>query len=301
MPRNVDLNLIRPLQALLEEKSVTRAADRLGLSQSAMSTSLAKLRRHFGDELLVRNGNAYEPSPLARELLEPVYTALRAVDRVFDRESAFDPSTSAREFSVIMSDYSAAVLGPAVSRMVAEQSPASRLSIHMLNPLLAGTAAETMRIHDLMLIPHGFVHGLSHRDLHEDEWACIVSSDLDLPHGRLTAEDLIELPWVTVYSGPTAFTTAVQQLRMQGIEPHVEVITESYMLLGPIIAGTRRVALVQERLGRLLETTGLVRLLDCPFSADPLVETMWWHPMYDSDKAHLWLRGIFIQAGIDIT
>ena len=301
MPHNVDLNLIRPLQALLEEQSVTRASARLGLSQSAMSALLAKLRRHFGDELLVRNGNVYSPSPLARELLEPTYTALRAANRLFDRENAFDPATSAREFSVIMSDYSAAVLGPTMSRMIAEQSPKSQLSIHMLNPSLAQNAPDSMRVHDLMLIPHGFVHGLSHRDLYEDEWACIVSSDLDLPHGKLTAEDLVELPWVTVYSGPMAFTTAVQQLRMQGIEPHVEVVTESYMLLGPIIAGTRRVALVQQRLGRLLETTGLVRVLDCPFPTDPLVETMWWHSMYDSDKAHVWLREVFIQAGIEIT
>ena len=71
MVREVDLNLLRALDAILEEQSVTKAAARLGLSQPAMSASLAKLRRHFGDELLTRVGNTYEPTPLAKELLEP--------------------------------------------------------------------------------------------------------------------------------------------------------------------------------------------------------------------------------------
>src|ERR1700749_3208731 len=86
MVREVDLNLLRALDAILEEQSVTKAAARLGLSQPAMSASLAKLRRHFGDELLTRVGNTYEPTPLARELLEPTRTALRATDRVFVRD-----------------------------------------------------------------------------------------------------------------------------------------------------------------------------------------------------------------------
>src|SRR6478672_8463875 len=97
--REVDLNLLRALEAILEEQSVTKAAARLGLSQPAMSASLGKLRRHFGDELLTRVGNAYEPTPLAKELLEPTRTALRATDRVFVREGEFDPRTSARDFS----------------------------------------------------------------------------------------------------------------------------------------------------------------------------------------------------------
>jgi len=98
MTHNVDLNLLRALEAILDEQSVTKAAARLGLSQPAMSASLGKLRRHFGDELLTRVGNTYEPTPLARELLRPTSIALRAAGRVFFRDAEFDPATSTRTF-----------------------------------------------------------------------------------------------------------------------------------------------------------------------------------------------------------
>ena len=91
MANNVDLNLLRALDAILDEQSVTKAAARLGLSQPAMSASLGKLRRHFSDELLTRVGNTYEPTPLARELLAPTSTALRAASRVFFRDARVRP------------------------------------------------------------------------------------------------------------------------------------------------------------------------------------------------------------------
>lgn len=299
--RNVDLNLLESLQALLEEQSVTRAAARMGLSQPAMSASLGKLRRHFDDELFSRNGNTYEPTPLARELVEPTRAALRAAHRVFDREPEFDASTSARDFELVMSDYSTVVLGPTVTRIMREESPASRAFIHTLSPSLVDAAPESMRTYDLMVLPHGFLTQLRHRAVYEDDWACIVSADNTAVGDHLTVEDLAELPWVLTFHQRTAFTTAAQQLRMQGIEPRVEVVTENFLTLGALISGTRRVALVQKRLGLLLATTGAVRVLPCPFAADSLVESIWWHPMHDSDKAHAWLRDVFIRAGVEIT
>jgi DNA-binding transcriptional LysR family regulator len=301
MPRNVDMNLLAPLQALLEERSVTRAAARLGLSQPAMSASLGKLRRHFHDEILTRNGNVYELTPLANELLEPTEGALRAVQRVFSQEGHFDPATDEREFCVVMSDYVTAVLGPVVSRKLKEVSPRSRLTIQSLSPHVVDTAPDSVRNIDLLVMPHGFLNGLSHRDLYEDEWVCLVSADRGPEDDELSVEDLARRPWAVTFRQPTAFTTAVQQLRMQGIEPQAEVVTESYVSLGPLVAGTDRVALVQERLGELLAKTGTVRVIPCPFAADPLVEAMWWHPSYDDDHTHSWFRGLFVAAGIEIT
>jgi DNA-binding transcriptional LysR family regulator len=301
MVREVDLNLLRALDSILEEQSVTKAAARLGLSQPAMSASLAKLRRHFGDELLTRVGNSYEQTPLAKELLEPTRTALRATDRVFVREGEFDPTTSARDFSIVMSDYCTASLGPAITRRVRERSPRSKLYIYGLTPTLVDAAPESMRTHDLIVMPHGFLTDLKHRDIYEDDWACIVSDDNTKVGDQLTVEDLAEMPWVLTFNQRTAFTTAVQQLRMQGLEPHTEVVTENYLTLGALVSGTDRVALVQERLGHLLARAGGVRVLPVPFDADPLVETMWWHPMYEMDPAHRWLREIVVEAGIEIT
>lgn len=301
MVRDIDLNLLRALDAVLEEQSVTRAAVRLGLSQPAMSASLGKLRRHFGDELLTRVGNRYEATPLARELLEPTRTALRAVDRVFIRESDFDPASSERDFAIVMSDYSTAVLGPEIARRLHERSPRSRLYIYALTPEVVDGAPETMRTHDLIVMPHGFLTGLSHRDIYEDDWVCLVAADNEAVGDKLTVEDLAEMPWVLTYHQRTAFTTAVQQLRMEGLEPRVEIVVQNYLTVAPLLAGSDRIALVQDRLGKLLATTGHVRQVAAPFEAAPLVETMWWHPMYDNDPAHRWLREIVVEAGIEIT
>jgi DNA-binding transcriptional LysR family regulator len=300
MPRNVDLNLLPALHAILEEKSVTRGAARLGLSQPAMSASLGKLRRHFRDELLTRTGNVYELTPLAKELVEPTHTAMRAVGRLFAHAGEFDPATAERDFTIVMSDYATEVLGPAVARLIRESSPGSRLLIASISPEIVDNAPDSMRTRDLMVMPHGFLTGLSHRDLYEDEWVCIVSADADLPD-VLTMEDIASMPWAVTFHQRTAFTTAVQQLRMRGVDPRVDIVTESFLTLGPLVAGTDRIAVVQERLGRLLARDGKVRVVPPPFSPDPLVEAMWWHPSYDNDAAHQWLREQFITAGIEIT
>jgi DNA-binding transcriptional LysR family regulator len=301
MPRNVDLNLLPALAAILEEKSVTRGAARLGLSQPAMSASLGKLRRHFGDELLTRTGNVYELTPLAQQLLEPTHTAMRAVGRLFANAGEFDPGTAEIEFTVVMSDYATNVLGPTVSRLLRRGSPSSRLHITSIKPDLVDTAPDSMRTRDLIVMPHGFLSGLSHRDLYEDEWVCIVSADDEIASRQLTMDDVATRPWALTFNQRTAFTTAVQQLRMQGIEPKVEIVTEGYVTLGALVAGTDRIAVVQERLGRLLARNGEVRVVAPPFPVDPLVEAMWWHPSYDNDAAHQWLREQFIAAGIEIT
>jgi DNA-binding transcriptional LysR family regulator len=100
---NLDLNLLVSLDALLEQRSVTRAAEQMGLSQPALSASLARLRRHFGDELLSRVGNTYRLTPLAVQLRPRVRLALDGVERVFSAQPDFDPAESTREFSVLVS------------------------------------------------------------------------------------------------------------------------------------------------------------------------------------------------------
>src|SRR5829696_6453088 len=108
---NLDLNLLVPLDALLRERSVTRAAASLGLSQPSLSSSLARLRRHFQDELLTRVGNSYELTPVAVQLRKRTEAALVGVERAFATEPGFDPATSQREYRIVASDYPMAVLG----------------------------------------------------------------------------------------------------------------------------------------------------------------------------------------------
>src|SRR5689334_2449623 len=114
---NLDLNLLLTLDALLAERSVTRAAERLGVTQPAVSAALARLRRHFGDLLLNRIGNRYELTPLAVQIRGDTTLALATVRRVFEATPDFDPAVAEREFTLVLSDYAVAVMGEELSRI----------------------------------------------------------------------------------------------------------------------------------------------------------------------------------------
>ena len=292
---SLDLNLLVALDALLQQRSVTRAAAQMGLSQPALSASLARLRRHFDDELLTRVGNDYRLTPLAVQLRERTRVAMSGVERVFTAQPEFDPASSTREFSMLVSDYMVAVLGDAIARLLAREAPHSRLRFLTNTPDLVDRAAQMLLSVDLMVLPHGFVTDLSHRDLHRDDWVCVVSADNPAIGDQLTVDHLESLPWVVTYHGPTASTPAGRQMRMLGIEPHVQVVTENFLTVPALIAGTPRVALLQRRLADHIPTGAGVRTLLCPFDVAPLVEAIWWHPMYDDDPEHLYLRDVLIR------
>ena len=201
---SLDLNLLVSLDALLQERSVTRAAARMGLSQPALSASLARLRRHFGDELLTRVGNEYRLTSLAVQLRELARLALTGVERVFDAQTEFDPASSTREFSMLISDYGVAVLGDRIAALLAEEAPNARLRFIANTPSSVDRAEQVLLSTDLLVLPHGFVSDLSHRDLYRDEWVCLVSTDNTEVDGELTVEHLRTLPWVVTFDGPTA-------------------------------------------------------------------------------------------------
>ena len=293
---NLDLNLLVTLDALLEQRSVSKAAEQIGLSQPAVSAQLARLRRHFGDVLLARFGNQYRLTPLAIQLRSRVRTAVTGVERVFAAEPDFNPSSTSREFSLVMSDYGVAVLGPLLSAELAAISPAARLRFTPNTPQLVDNALSAMTGIDLLVMPHGFTDGLSHHDLYRDEWMCLVSADNPEVGEELTIDQLRSMPWVASYHGPTAATPASRQMRMLGIEPHIQVVTENFLTIPALVAGTPRVALLQRRLAEEIPKEVGVRTLRCPFDVGPLVEAMWWHPMYDNDPEHRYLRDLMTRV-----
>jgi len=292
---SLDLNLLVSLDALLQQRSVTRAAAQMGLSQPALSASLGRLRRHFDDELLTRVGNGYQLTPLAEQLKERARIALAGVERVFTAQPDFHPASSRREFSLLVTDYTIAVLGDTVARLLAQEAPHTRLRYTENTPDKVERAAQSLVSADLMVIPHGFVSDVMHQDLYRDDWVCIVSADNDVGTD-LSVEHLMSLPWVVTYHGPTASTPAGRQMRMLGIEPRVQIITENFLTVPALVAGSNRIALLQRRLVDLLPLNSGIRALAPPFEAGPLVEAMWWHPMYDADPEHAYLRNVLLRA-----
>jgi DNA-binding transcriptional LysR family regulator len=298
--RNLDLNLLLTLDALLAERNVTRAAARLHVTQPAVSAALARLRRHFDDLLLNRVGNRYELTPLAAQLRADTTLALASVRRVFEAAPDFDPATTDREFSLVMSDYAAAVMGKDLSQSFAADAPRARLRIRAPTPYLIDNVSDTLRAVDGIVLPHGFIHDMPHSDLFSDDWVGLAAAGNSLLEGEITLERLADAPWVLTYDTRTAFTPAQQHLRLLGVELRTAVVVESFAAIPFFVASTTRVAMVQRRLVQRLAGLAEVTAFGLPFEAVRLVESFWWHPARDADPAHAWLRSVLQSVGLKV-
>jgi DNA-binding transcriptional LysR family regulator len=296
----LDLNLLVALDALLTERSVTRAAERLHLSQPALSASLARLRNHFNDPILARRGNAYELTPLALRLSEHTTIALDAARRVFESQATWTPRESTREFSVYGSDYGFATIGAAVSRLAAHAAPGVRFRFMLHNTPIVDDAATSLRSVDAMVIPHGYLTDLPYEDLWRDRWVIVADEANEAVAAGLTMQLLRDSPWVFTYRSRSAFTSASRQLQMMGVEPRVDVIVESFLALGNFIVGTHRLGLVQAALAPEVARLGGIRILETPYDATPTANALWWHPVHDRDPEHAWMRGLFAEAAHEV-
>jgi DNA-binding transcriptional LysR family regulator len=293
----LDLNLLVSLDALLAERSVTRAADRLHLSQPALSASLARLRSHFGDPILARRGNAYELTPFAIRLREQTGPALEAARRVFESQASWSPGESVREFSIYGSDYGFVTVGRVVTELAAQRAPGVRFRFVLHNPTVVDDATARLRSVDGMVIPHGPMTDLPYVDLWRDSWVALVSRDHPTVGDALTMSDIAELPFVMTYQTRSAFTSVGRQIQQLGIEPRVEVIVETFLALPFFVAGTGRVALIQQALAPMAARHPNVKVVRLPFEATPISNALWWHPVHDRDPEHAWMRTLFAEAG----
>jgi DNA-binding transcriptional LysR family regulator len=292
----IDLNLLVALRALLHERNVTRAGEAIGLSQPATSAALARLRRHFGDELLTRDGQRYVLTPLGTSLLDQAEVALRYVEHTFAARPTFDAASSDREFTVIMSDYALAVLGPELVRTLERHAPNVRLRIQPTNREVVDDASSALRAADVMVLPRGYLTDLPSTDLYRDRWVCVCAADNNLVGDSISAADVVRLRWVTTYDAPTQFTPADKALKLAGVERRADIVVENFLTVPFLLSRTQRVCVLQQRLAQTLQAASDVRMVELPMAVPELVEAVWWHPSRTSDPGHRWLRRLFSDA-----
>jgi DNA-binding transcriptional LysR family regulator len=300
----MDLNLLVILRELLRERNVTKAGERVGLSQPAASAALARLRRQFGDDLLVRDSRSYVLSPLAAALVEEVEAACAAAERVFATGMRFDPSSSSREFTLLMADYTIAVIGEKLATAFEEQAPHTTLHVRLVREALAAAGADVFRGCDGIVAPPASGPAVEHvqsTELFRDRWVCVTSADNEVPD-QLALEDLERCEWVIPYhrlGAHAPLPPISRQLSLLGITPRVAVRVESYQLVPYFVAGTSRIALLQERIAvRAAPRFGL-RILPCPGNPEPIVEALWWPRERQHDPAFAWLRDVLVGCADD--
>jgi DNA-binding transcriptional LysR family regulator len=296
----LDLNLLVALEALLEDRNVTRAGERINMSQPTMSSALARLRLHFGDELLVRSGRQYRITPVAERLLPTVQEALRQVERTLTRTLEFDPATSARQFSLALSGYAIAVLSEPLLRRVRELAPGVRLELWPI-ALSAQEADRGLLQHDLLIAPVGFRSGGQPEVILRDRFVYLVDpGNPRLADGRLSLADLGVLPHAAATLPHAELDPVGQVLEELGVARQVHVTTAGWLPLPFVVAGTDLVAAVPERLARRLAGVARVAVAEPPFGRVELAEAAWWHPMRAADPALAWLHDIVLQAAASV-
>jgi DNA-binding transcriptional LysR family regulator len=293
----IDLNLLVILQALLEEGNVTRAGVRLGMPQPAVSNALARLRRHYRDELLLRAGNGYDLTPLARSLLPSVQESTRLIGRTFSPGQAGQPPAGDRMFTICLSDYSMTVLGEPLLRRVHDLAPTARIQLRLASREPADGDRGLLG-YDLLIGPLRLQPADQPEVIIRDR--LVYVADPANPRlrasadgtRRLTAEDLAALPHAAVRFPDPGSDPAGMALLQRGINPNVVLTTGGWLPLPFLIAGTDLVAAVPERLARRVSGAAGVTVLEPPFGLIELVEAAWWHPLHATDLALTWLRGI---------
>ncbi|MFD0997366.1 DNA-binding transcriptional LysR family regulator [Pseudoclavibacter chungangensis] len=293
----IDYNLLRPLRALLEERSVTRAAERLHMSQPAMSTALGRLRAHYDDVLLVRRGNQHVLTPLAERLLTAVPHAIAETEQVFRIQSRFDPAISTRTFTIAAVDYMTARIAPALTQIVLREAPNVRFEFPAADGRLVEGMPDVLRTIDGAILPHGYVSNHPHIDFAPEEWVCLVDAASGVPE-RPSADELLTRPWVQTLPAREGASPARQQLRFRGIEPTVVAATPHFFVVPSLLLGTDRVAMVPEAFARMaVDREPRLRLVVPPLDLDPVKDAFWWHLDREQDAEHVWLRSVIERVG----
>jgi len=287
--QRLDLNLLAALDVLLAEKSVSLAADRLCLSQSATSSALGRLRDYFGDELLVVKGRSMVLTARAEELIEPVRAVLEQIRTTIAIAPEFDPTTADRQVRIMASDYSTQVLLAGALAMLEGEAPHLRFEIQPMgdNP---GEALERGQIDLLLTIDYAISADHPSQLLFEDDYVVVGDAANPALQGEMTREKYFALGHVTARFGKSR-TPAFDDwfVRRQKTQRRVEVIAPTFLSQTALVLGTKRIATMHRRLAmQMVGATDLI-MREVPFDIPPIREAIQWHISNNNDRALRWV------------
>lgn len=288
--KGLDLNLLVALDILLAECSVSRAAERLHISQPAASAALGRLRAYFGDDLLIQHGKRMIPTSYADSLAPEIRRILGNVDSIIQMSSEFDPGKSKRVFRLMASDYIAAVLiGPAIQRL-AEVAPDIQLDIRLPSEQV-GAEFERGEI-DLVLTPEEYISPSHPAELLFEEQHVVVGwAENALLSAPLTTADFLDSTHVAVTIGPGRQSTyAERHLQSLATGRMVEIYAPSFSVVPWLIIGTRRLTVMHERLAQVFAENLPLKIQPLPIVVPLMHEMLQYHEARTHDAGIIWLR-----------
>lgn len=290
---NADLNLLKALVVLLEERHVSRAAHRLHLSQPAMSRALQRLRDTFDDELLVRTRRGYEPTARGHQIQSELADILPRLE-ILLRGNAFDPATATGEFRVHCTDYATSLLGPSFFTQVFRAAPQISLNI---TPLSDESFADVEQGRaDLVISGVVAPTSLRWETLFEEDFVCLLAHDHPVTSHQLSLDDFTRYPHVVVVI--LAGEQTMVDRRLSDLGRHRPVgLRVPYFSAAPLaLPGTELIATLPRWTASQYADDPAYRIADAPPEIQSFLYGVAWHPRVDGDAAHQWLRSMLRNA-----
>lgn len=285
-----DLNLLIVFDAIMQERSVTRAGQRIGLSQPAMSHALNRLRYMLKDELFIRTPEGMMPTPRAEQIAPPLRHALSEMQLALELE-AFVPEESDRHFSIAVNNYAAVVLAPLLVAAVAAAAPSVRLNLRPSGTL---DIVNLLDRGELDLAIGGFddqAERFAREPILEDPFVIVMRRHHAAERRELSAEDIAALPHLDISSTGDDTGFIDQWLARNGLTRRI-ALQAPFISAGKLLAQTDMIAAVNRRIAQEIASSNALSIRELPFASPTVRTTMAWHRRLENHPAHRWLRDI---------
>jgi DNA-binding transcriptional LysR family regulator len=290
----LDLNLLRVLVVLGDERSVSGAGVRLGKSQPAISSALGKLRTYFGDPLLIRSGNSMEPTPRALILIESARTLLGRVHKEIEAAPIFDPATSTQPVSLALSDVGEVVFLPRILTELRRQAPRAMVRSVSLPPGNVGQGLEDGTI-DLAIgyFPDLKRFNFFQQGLFEDTFASLIRVDHPVATGKLTLKQYLQIEHAVVRAESRTEEVIEQFLTRKRLRRNVVLTTPHFASAPMVVAQSDLIVTIPEPMARYFsQVSAHLRMVELPFKPPRIELKQFWHRKFHHDERSRWLRGV---------
>jgi DNA-binding transcriptional LysR family regulator len=294
-PNSIDLNLLAVFQEVYRERQISAAAKRLGLTQSAVSNALARLRRTFGDELFVRTAHGMQPTPFAEQVAGPLGVAMAQVALALNQRSQFDPATSNRRFVLAMTDVGEVHFMPALIERCRTVAPHVQFSSVRAGSIDLKDELESGRV-DLAIGPFdGISEALYQRMLFRQPYVSMIRAGHPLARGKLTLERFVAAEHLLVDATDSPYDRINQLLEQAGIGKTTRFRVPHFTAVPYIVSASDLVVTVPQKLAeRAARPFGLKWIV--PPLALPMLQTnLFWHRRFHQDPGIQWLRALAVE------
>ena len=288
--RQIDLNLLVVFNQLLVDRSVSLTADKLGLSQPAVSNALKRLRDLLKDDLFVRTSRGMEPTPYAMHLVEPVGYALGMLQSALSQRDSFDPATSERTFTLAITDIGEIYFMPTLMATLSRVAPHIKISTlrhqegHLSDDMASGNVDLAIG-----LLP-SLTTGFFQRRLFKQRYVCMFRQGHPQANNPITLAQYKSLPHVGIVSANTGHGELDDWLTKKGIERHVQLQVPHFVAVGHILHSSDLIATVPERFAQKCEEPFQLETSPLPFKLPDIAIHLFWHAKYNREPANMWLR-----------